>query len=81
MVKALVASIVVCRCSPSCLVRSVAESNAQGAALPIRTWPALVRRSADAKRAPVRGDIDGYLALIEQSKDYTITLEQAAALA
>lgn len=33
MVKALVASIVVCRCSPSCLVRSVAEGMG-GAMLP-----------------------------------------------
>src|SRR5262245_62042734 len=33
---------------------------------------ALVRRSADANKALVRGDIDGYLALIEHSKDYTL---------
>lgn len=32
----------------------------------------VVRRSADANRALVRGDIDGYLALIEHSKDYTL---------
>src|SRR5262245_47555744 len=33
---------------------------------------ALERRSADANKALVRGDIDGYLALIEHSKDYTL---------
>ena len=52
-----------------------------GGGAPDQDVAALVRRSADANRALVRGDIDGYLALIEHSKDYTITLEQAAALA
>src|SRR5262245_64122891 len=33
---------------------------------------ALERRSADANKALVRGDIDGYLALIDHSKDYTL---------
>ena len=33
---------------------------------------ALERRSADANKALVRGDIDGYLALIEHSQDYTL---------
>jgi len=33
---------------------------------------AVERRSADANKALVRGDIDGYLALIEHSKDYTL---------
>ena len=51
-----------------------------GGGAPDQDVAALVRRSADANRALVRGDIDGYLALIEHSKDYTITLEQAAAL-
>jgi ketosteroid isomerase-like protein len=33
---------------------------------------ALEGRSANANKALVRGDIDGYLALIEHSKDYTL---------
>jgi ketosteroid isomerase-like protein len=33
---------------------------------------ALVRRSADANQALVRGDIDQYLALIHHAKDYTL---------
>ena len=33
---------------------------------------AVERRSADANKALVRGDIDGYLALIDHSKDYTL---------
>ena len=56
MVKALVASIVVCRCSPSRLVRSVGESNARGGAAPDHGVAALVRWSADANRALVPGN-------------------------
>jgi ketosteroid isomerase-like protein len=33
---------------------------------------ALVRRSADANKALVRGDIDDYLSLIRHAKDYTL---------
>jgi len=33
---------------------------------------ALVRRSADANQALVRGDIDNYLSLIPHAKDYTL---------
>src|SRR5262249_61761873 len=44
---------------------------AEGSA-PDEDVAALVRRSADANKALVRGDIDGYLALIEHSKDYTL---------
>jgi ketosteroid isomerase-like protein len=33
---------------------------------------ALVRRSADANKALVRGDIDDYLSLIPHAKDYTL---------
>ena len=33
---------------------------------------ALVQRSANANAALVRGDIDGYLALIEHSQDYVL---------
>ena len=33
---------------------------------------ALVRRSADANQALVRGDIDAYLSLIRHAKDYTL---------
>jgi ketosteroid isomerase-like protein len=33
---------------------------------------ALVRRSADANKALVRGDIDEYLSLIQHAKDYTL---------
>ena len=33
---------------------------------------ALVRRSADANQALVRGDIDRYLSLIQHAKDYTL---------
>jgi ketosteroid isomerase-like protein len=32
----------------------------------------LTRRSAEANSALIRGDIDGYLALIEHAKDYTL---------
>ena len=32
----------------------------------------LVRRTAEANTALLRGDIDGYLALIEHAKDYTL---------
>ena len=32
----------------------------------------LTRRTAEANRALVRGDIDGYLGLIEHAKDYTL---------
>jgi hypothetical protein len=32
----------------------------------------LTRRTAEANAALVRGDIDGYLALIEHAKDYTL---------
>src|SRR5262245_53719602 len=32
----------------------------------------LTNRSADANAALIRGDIDGYLALIEHAKDYTL---------
>src|SRR5262247_1130389 len=32
----------------------------------------LTRRTAEANTALVRGDIDGYLALIEHAKDYTL---------
>ena len=32
----------------------------------------LVRRCADANAALMRGDIDGYLALIEHADDYTL---------
>ena len=32
----------------------------------------LTRRSADANAALIRGDIEGYLALIEHAKDYTL---------
>ena len=32
----------------------------------------LVRRSAEANSALIRGDIDGYIALIEHAKDYTL---------
>ena len=32
----------------------------------------LTRRSAEANKALVRGDIDGYLARIEHAKDYTL---------
>jgi len=37
-----------------------------------REVAALEDRSANANKALVRGDIDGYLALIEHSKDYTL---------
>ena len=43
-----------------------------GGGAPDQDVAALVRRSADANKALVRGDIDGYLALIEHSKDYTL---------
>jgi ketosteroid isomerase-like protein len=33
---------------------------------------ALVRRSADANKALVRGDIDAYLSLVPHAKDYTL---------
>ena len=42
------------------------------AGVPDQEVAALVRRSATANKALVRGDIDGYLALIEHSKDYTL---------
>src|SRR5262245_13912549 len=45
---------------------------AAGGGAPGQGVAALVRRSADANKALVRGDIDGYLALIEHSKDYTL---------
>jgi ketosteroid isomerase-like protein len=32
----------------------------------------LVRRTADANKALIRGDIDGYLALVEHAQDYTL---------
>jgi len=47
-------------------------SGGAGGCAPDQDVPALVRRSADANKALVRGDIDGYLALIEHSKDYTL---------
>jgi len=48
-----------------------ASGGAKGGA-PDQDVAALVRRSADANKALVRGDIDGYLSLIEHSTDYTL---------
>jgi ketosteroid isomerase-like protein len=48
------------------------SSGGAGGGVPDQDVAALVRRSADANKALVRGDIDGYLALIEHSKDYTL---------
>lgn len=47
-------------------------SGAMGGGAPDHDVAALVRRSSEANKALVRGDIDGYLALIEHSKDYTL---------
>src|SRR5262245_19420503 len=47
-------------------------SRGAGGGAPAQDVAALVRRSADANKALVRGDIDGYLTLIEHSKDYTL---------
>jgi ketosteroid isomerase-like protein len=49
-----------------------AVGRATGGGVPDRDVAALVRRSADGNKALVRGDIDGYLALIHHSKDYTL---------
>ena len=43
-----------------------------GGGAPDQDVAALLRRSAGANKALVRGDIDGYLALIEHSKDFTL---------
>ena len=48
------------------------ESGGVGGAAADQDVAALERRSADANKALVRGDIDGYLALIEHAKDYTL---------
>jgi len=47
-------------------------SGGAGGAAADQDVAAVERRSADANKALVRGDIDGYLALIEHSKDYTL---------
>ena len=47
-------------------------SGGAGGAAADQDVAALERRSADANKALVRGDIDGYLALIEHAKDYTL---------
>ena len=47
-------------------------SGGAGGATADQDVAALERRSADANIALVRGDIDGYLALIEHAKDYTL---------
>jgi len=49
-----------------------AFGRATGGGAPDQDVAALVHRSADANKALVRGDIDGYLALIQHSKDYTL---------
>src|SRR6476619_2106691 len=47
-------------------------SGGAGGAAADQDVAALELRSAVANKALVRGDIDGYLALIEHSKDYTL---------
>ena len=50
------------------------DSSTGGAsvAAPEEDIASLTRRSAEANSALIRGDIDGYLALIEHAKDYTL---------
>ncbi len=70
MVKTLVVLIVLL--SILGIVLGAAARAGARAGAPDQDVAALIRRSADANKALVRGDIDGYLALIEHSKDYTL---------
>jgi ketosteroid isomerase-like protein len=72
MVKILVVLIVLLSMFSIVLAAVARASGGAGGGPPDQDVAALVRRSADANKALVRGDIDGYLALIEHSKDYTL---------
>ena len=72
MVKILVVLIVLLSMFSIVLAAVARASGGAGGGAPDQDVAALVRRSADANKALVRGDIDGYLALIEHSKDYTL---------
>jgi ketosteroid isomerase-like protein len=48
------------------------DSGGAGVAVTDKDVATLTRRTAEANAALVRGDIDGYLALIEHAKDYTL---------
>jgi ketosteroid isomerase-like protein len=72
MVKALVVLIVFSSMLAIVLGAVGCASGRAGGGAPDQDVTGVVRRSADANRALVRGDIDRYLALIEHSKDYTL---------
>src|SRR5215510_13674333 len=72
MVKTLVGLIVLLSILGIGLGAVGRASESAGAGAPDLDVAALVRRSADANQALVRGDIDRYLELIEHSKDYTL---------
>jgi ketosteroid isomerase-like protein len=72
MVKTVVVSIVLLSTLGIVLVAVGRTSGGAGGGARDQDVAALIRRSADANKALVRGDIDGYLELIEHSKDYTL---------